>query len=858
MFRKVSTLMVSVIFLFVLSSCDFFSEEEDKVTQTKQLQTPTNISYDYENKLIRWNLVSNADYYIIYIDGKEEAQITSNKYNYDATKSFNVKVKASSNNQSTYSESVQSREYSYDFLDQVKNILVVDGILTWDSVPNAEGYQIKINGVEQSSLLTNNYFEGIVPGQSTSIFVRAVKSSTSNGGYISEYSNETVVRILEAPVLTFTKANKQITWNSISGAEGYDIKINKDGEFIFSTSLGVQTTSYIYEYTLAGTYEVFVQAKISTTDSYNSKYSNAYEIIRLDNPKWLELSDADKGVTNILFQDVQNADFYNVYVDDVNVNMTNRNSFEHSFDLLSTLEISHKVEIQSKSNLNHILDAVEPYEFLLTKLATPQNITINDGVIMWDDVNKASGYIVYIDGSKYEVSNTEINIPTFSAGIHTASVVARGNGSFIISSTPSPDYTIKKLNAPSNISIENYLIKWDSVFESTTYRVLIGDTLVQESSNNSFFIDPEFITTQSVIKIVAIGNGVNILDSDASNTQPITRLSAPTSLSTDNNNITWNEVVGADEYELHINNVVRVVKGTSFPWIDVTEGDKVIYVFALGNGSNLVTSKSSQTLAVKKLATPQFSDTTNVFNWNQVSGAFQYELTIGSQVFFVDKLNSSFEHKFTNSGSYHLKLRAVGDGISTVSSKYDTMIHSVTKLATPVGNPVFSVSKVDNQFLIGITNTVTNASGYEFSVGGVINESKTRTFAYDISSPGAYAIMVRATGDDFYYVDSNLSSSVTYTVLPTVTNVSFQYDMKDSYLLTWNAVNSATAYIVKVTKYDFNNNLVSTSSFTLTNFSLTIGTENVLTVQISITVVGNNLLTFNSSEYSNIFNVGGD
>ena len=524
---------------FILTACG------NKTTEIPETNLSTPLNLDYANNTISWEIVDNAEKYILEIGGENPVEVSGTTYSYSSNgNSFNFRIKAVASefiegSSIKYLDSEYSERTYVSYLAQVTNFVVRDGKLHWDAVEDADGYVMRINGIEQE-MITTNYFDGFTPGQSSTVFVKAARLDNDNNIYISEYSNETVVTLLPSPILQFDNASKTIFWNAINGAQGYVLEISYNDEVILSETLGLDTTSRVYEFLNPGDY--FIKAKSTADDDgvIDSKFSESISVHRLDNPQNFTVSQGTGTyISNVLFDDVELAKAFEVKVDGVIINLTTRNSFEFTFPI-SDNEVISTFSVTSKGDNKFILDAKEEKLFELTKLATPTNITINDTIVTWSNVNKNSGYVVNLDGQEYIVTSNVFELDQLTAGNHIIKIRTRGNGSYYVGSNYSTNYDFTKLNAPTNLSISNKTLTWSSISGATSYKIQIGDLPTTYATNNSYSLNDSDITASTDIKVSAVGNGGNILDSNYSNTVIAYRLNTPTSLGVNNDFVFWN------------------------------------------------------------------------------------------------------------------------------------------------------------------------------------------------------------------------------------------------------------------------------------------------------------------------------
>lgn len=801
---------------------------------------------DYDGTTISWSSVPNARSYTVLINGQEYREVEGTSVAYDAAQtSFTVAFIANGDGEE-YENSETSAEFSFRYLQPVQNIKLVDGILHWDPVENATGYKLMINGVEQSEVLTENSYSGLTPGSSESVYVKAVAEGEGVVKYFSEYSNETIANVTIAPVLKFDNASLRVYWDAVDTASGYKVSVQKDGQTIETRTLGMGETSYSYSYQQAGTYAVRVQTLVAAGSSLNdSKYSDPMEIVRLSNPKQITTEQASDTTVNVMFEDVPKAQNFEVRVNGVVENLTQRNSFEYRFPASST-EQNHTITIVSRGDGNTVLDALEAEQFTLTKLGQPTNLAASGEKLMWNRVNKASGYVVTIDGEEYIAETNEMDLPELSAGSHQIRVRARGNGSNVIDSSLTETYTVQKLSAPDNLRISENILTWNAVQGAENYIVYIDDQ-VRNSSAASFQIDGADVAADSLIKVMAVGNGAEVLDSNFSASLVVHRLSAPGNFTTDNENLKWNAVPGASGYTLRVNSRVYTgITTTSFSWSNLTAGEKRISIMAVGDGETFFDSGYTAEIVVEKLETPVLTVGATGYEWNAVAGAFEFELAEGSTRWFEDGSARRYEPNYTTAGNKVFMIRAVGDGSSTVSSQWAEIQHSVTAEEGLPHDDAFAVKQEGNAFVIQVKSPIDGAT-YLYNIDGKDYESQESSYSYTRNTAGTFTVRIAVKGDGFNTVSSDYCASQSYTVLGEPGSISISYIEDDFYLIRWDNVSGAMNYKIEYTVHYNDGSVSDEITFTQTQTSFEFdASKGVQKIEIRVTAIGNGNTTFDS------------
>lgn len=154
-------LLILLLILFVFSGCSFVEE---------RLDTPTNLRYEGFN--LYFDPVDNADSYIIdfgdYTEQTDKPYLELYEFG-----DYEVKVKAEA---AGYQDSYYSEKLSFSVVADFPvptNLNYVDGILFWDSVPNAIHYAIYV-GTNLYTTTDTNKSLSLTSSYRTEIKVRAI------------------------------------------------------------------------------------------------------------------------------------------------------------------------------------------------------------------------------------------------------------------------------------------------------------------------------------------------------------------------------------------------------------------------------------------------------------------------------------------------------------------------------------------------------------------------------------------------------------------------------------------------------------------------------------------------------------
>jgi len=792
--------------------------------QFELLDVPTNIKFDAENKIITWDLVKNAYKYEVTINGVEKTTVVNNSYQYEpGKKDFTVSVKAVGDHLNYVFDSDNSESKEFVFLPQVENLTMVDGVLVWNGSEKATGYKIKIDNILQSTILDKPQYTNIVPGESYSISILQVSDKAT---YYSEWSEPVFISICVTPQIRYEDG--VIAWTGIANASGYKVSLSLNGEEINVPNLSSQNTSYFNEFAQAGIYKIKVSTLADEEKGYfGSKFSNEIEIIRLEKPSTGKVFDINTQIneTYINFDTVLYAKNYRVRINGTESKEVAGSPFyfkdsKYYTDL--TAESTIKVEIfavgdgQSYSTDKVILDSLVGYEFTITKVATPTEVTIENSTIKWDIIPHSSGYVVDINGKIYYPTTNILELPEgLSSGEHKVTVRALGNGSAYISSNKSKVLTFDKLATPTGLEIVNGVLRWDIVHGAEKYDIKVGEYTTQVVTN-SFTIEEQYISTDgTAIYVKALGNNSTKVDSGMSNTDVVIRLRKVNGLSIvedstslASSKLVWNAVTAGEgvrvSYRIKVGNTtVETVTGTSYDvnnlasyFEDPTKSYSVT-VQAIGNQKTYFAGEISDPLNIQKLATPNVViKDKNVISWEGVINASKYAVYLNNEVVYS---GIEPECKLNVTQDAVLKVIALGDlGVNTINSiPYEQLI-----TVTPQEKPQIKIESVDGDLVtVKVVNPYHEDTVFEFNGGVERVVTSDYTATIKLNAGITTSITVVAYGGIFndsineYMLDSVPSSAKDITLLSNPSINDFDVSVSNNtYTLRYSSAAKAVAY----------------------------------------------------------------
>lgn len=740
------------------------------------LSAPTEITYDSET--FRWTAVKDAVSYQIKI-GTEEFTSTENSFVYAAgTKDFNISIRAMGNPADGLYNSAYGEEMSYTYLKKITSINVDSGTLVWDAVENAAKYKIKIGGITENQLLTTNRYDKLQSGTSYRIQVLPIGTSDF---YFSQWSTEITVNILRAPAVSF--GDNVIRWDEVSGSSGYEVVIEKGGETLKTDSVNSESRIYNYSFDEAGEYSVKVKALSLTGGGiYESKYSVPFRVKRLASPTEVVVTNQplEQKQVSVSFNPVAESSGYKLKANGAEISdITEGSSFAVDISIMTSeiAESTVNFEVLAKGSITAtaaILDS-SASTVSVTKLATPQNVSISGRVVSWDNVSHTSKYVVTVNGKRTEITTNSYTFTDLAAGDIAVYVQAMGNAQNIVTSGYSNVINARKLAKPTNLTLNaNGLLSWDVVNGATSYSVSIGQQKLTPDTNsvniNSHLSN--IIEGQGVqISVYAQGNSETIIDSDSSDTKTLSRYTRPTAVQLSGDNLVWQGAavngIPAKNYLLYIDqNQPITLQATSYALTNFTAGTHTVKVVTVGNRVDTIDSPQSDTFTFTKRG--EIENLVRVdgkYTWDAVSGA-SYEVTFGDATPVITA-EAQLTVPFVKAGQYAVKIKVLGNDADIADSDTTTFQQKVSAITTPVRDSDFRLVKDGNKVTITITGEQ-NVAGYQFIVSGVVNEQTEKTFEYTMTTAGAtYLFKVVFVGQKFIgdvlFINSNPSAEITIT-----------------------------------------------------------------------------------------------
>lgn len=813
----------------------------------------------YTDGMLKWNAVASAVKYKVNINGTDY-ETTKNQLQYDAkSEAFSVTVQAIGNHESTYNGAISAQK-SFVYLSVVEGITVEDGILKWNEVEGATGYQVKLYGQTSSPLTVNsNQYEGLSSGTQYNVSILPV-AERKDTSYFSDWCTTVPVSILTVPQVKWTAgvdvdgidAVNALNWNQVSNASGYQYSVTLPDGSVDSGTLGNATNFYSSAFSMVGAYVIRVKATANgSAGIYDSAYSEPITVVRLSAPSISteRISSTAYSLANgfrVSFDQVSGASGYQLYKDGTSVMNSTTPQFVYA-DLVPASNLREtKIAFYVQSmgnispdgktiNLSSMTGDNSPSSaFTITVLASPMNPTIEGFQYQFTGTANTYGYNISINNDNKTSMEETYDLSELRSSTYDVKVCSMGNGKEILPSNYSTSITVSRLNAPYNLTVStdesDGVLGFDGDDRALSYSAYITgqqEALPVDTTTNV----KQYISTQATIIVMySIANEfkdtektIYHMTSPASSNYTFFKLEAPNNINFNDTDMTWNgpsnlnaSAAYTPTYKI-VDGARQTVyngsfSGLSYPLATLEGGNAYSFgIIAIGDGSHYVNSDMAYSREIMKLETPELTINQNSqsYEWMSVSGASGYVLSIDGVIvsngIHISGNVYSYSPTYIDLGNHSVILYATGDhGVSTINS----MNFEYTQLVKQLTTPSFSYSYNsdyyvdDGQINIKITTTSTYCTGYYYIIGGTSHLSPELGYSFIPNTSGKIDISVYAKGGGFdetgvYYSDSQESAVKTLTLLGYPSSETFEVNQDG--VISWGKVNAASGYICTLT-----------------------------------------------------------
>ena len=787
------------------------------IAVNEKLLAPAELRAD--GNTVSWSAVAHASGYCIKVgDGAWSEAQTGTSYMLVGveTGTHTVYVKAvSSDDLYTESDAAQI-SVSVEYQLVAPTLTLDDKTVSWTAVEKATGYAVKVNDGEWSSAQTEtSYTLAETAAGKYTVSVKAVSSSSEVKDSTESSVTITVTQKLTAPVLT--ENDGAIRWNAVENASGYRIKIGNGNWGAMQTA-----TSYTLTDLPASTYTVYVKA-VSTdewyleSDAANVSVTVADIIAPVITKKNGKTDHFVAAGTNVALASSGIAGYLSATEETTTATFTYdkvlRNGVERTGVSQFTIAKNEvwEVFVTVKDEANN--ESYGYIQFVADNLKDGF-ISFNDGVwvfgFTWPGNDAGAGQrTIYKlgEGTKY------VNI--LMVNDDTSTLITDKYGKVTLKANFTSVYEIGLLASMNSVRMSMKLSAQTTVpcvfdgicstqfgYDGNWY-VWKNDGIYNGSNEkiggtDFFEIYAATLTDRSDgYRYQAFGTGANgvlsnftlEIDHIAFLTSGAEKLSTP-ELTVNGKAVSWNAVENAAGYRVQLGDGEwsALQTGTSFTLTESAGGVYTVKVKAVPKEQYYRESDAAQisVTITEQLATPVLTVDANTVRWEAVTHADGYMIKVDDGEWTKQ---TACEYTFTaNAGSHTLIVKAVSDSeIYTESEEASQTVQVTLALATP------ELTLSDKTVT---WNAVANATGYMVKVNdGEWSEAQIGTsYTLAETTAGKYTVSVKAVDSSGNYNDSAAAQKDIEVIVTLSTPVLTQ----ENAVVSWNAIEHATGYQVKI------------------------------------------------------------
>ncbi len=599
--------------------------------------------------------------------------------------------------------------------------------ITWNAVENAEYYLVSINGGEERKI-TSPLF--IYNAMQQSFTVKVTAKNEKN-----ELSAEDTFQPLGQITEISVDENGRLTWNTVDYATGYAVRIDNAQDPI------VVSTNYM-DLTEVGKHTYEVKPVMQNDDHYFSSYSEKKTVTILEQVAGDSIT-YSQGY--IVWDYVSGAVAYEIAINGTVIDSVNTTKL-----LYDPMGADFDVTVKAVGNHVDVFDgaASEPKSFIFLDPVT--GVKIVDGILVWDPVEKATGYRLKLNGREISETMVETKYTGLTEGVTTEVQIMPLSADAATFSNWSPAISVYLMPAP--------VLQWNTGYH-------MGD-----SQTASIFWNWD--DTQAVT-----GFTVKVIDPNGGET---------------------------------ITNLPGTQRSFADPYL--LAGDYKVSVQANSAESNVYSSKFSKEITVRRLATPgnnvqKFieSDANDIskgftVTFERVFNASKYYLyqdgnkirETADQLQF--KVQNFHDPDAVNGQTLNFKIVAVGsnmlvNGVVTLDSLMDNALSfTITVLPAPtvIGMEGFNLAYTG----------VTGNNGYRVTAGAKVYDSTATTCSLTELEAGGYDVTVCTKGDGRFILPSIKTPSIRVERLDAPTNIRIDTSEASEGVITYSPVLYASGYYI--------------------------------------------------------------
>ena len=563
------------------------------------LEHPKKISV--ENNLISWNQIENATGYKIAVnrDEKETSATLFDLSEFTESKSYNVRIRASGN-QIKHSDSDWSQSVTVIRLP-APTLQVTKTKLVWNQIEKNSGYELYCDGIYFAHIKQDVTEYDLLHVKTDATFQIQAKGDSF---YLldSPLSEKVSASKLAAPA-NLQKKEGFINWDAVVGADRYRI----GGDLPLAET---SSTSYDLQSVKPGKYNVSVQAASNREDICDSDQSHIG--ITIEKKPLGPLSGIAIHGDRLVWHRLDHASGYKIIIKQNQTVLKEilESAAEEFADLLEIglIDGTYTIEIVALGNEFYQDSKKETISYTKKTPAAQKpalgailNVTIHQGVLKWDTVPGASGYVVNMMLGKVSIYNTNVvgddppllDIPGLwlEPGNYTVSLYALGNTQYDNSPIVSLPYTIVRLETPTKLSSNGTRLTWESVKNADNYSITVEDGNPVTVTGTAYNYDTALNPGNYFFAVQAVSNNREIQNSVPATlnyTEPKRTLGRVGNSRIEYGTFKWDALEHATGYVVHVKNHSKVVLHT-FEKAITNELEVDLYALNLPLGEYTVT-----------------------------------------------------------------------------------------------------------------------------------------------------------------------------------------------------------------------------------------------------------------------------
>ena len=503
--------------------------------------------------------------------------------------------------------------------------------------------------------------------------------------------------------LYVSAANGQISWSSAGVNASYKVVIkNLTAGSESERTMGER--ALVYNFSEAGDYEIIVTSSAKSGKAY-------YQHKRL-----AKVSNFSVEGNLLKFNAVPNAQKYYITLDcgtegHSHVLYDNGAFTTYDFSACDMKEegITFIVTAEAEGYISSVSDE---FVFIRT-LAMPEGLAINDGVLTWEAVENATGYVLTIDevAIALPADRRSFDFGGYAKGEYAIAVYATAKG-YNPSAAAAYAYNKQTLPAPAALAVSGDTVSWNAVEGAIGYLVSVNGN-VYEAEGTSLVLAEEVFSAdiaQYEIRVMAIA------EDEAENsayTAPVTLSVSFDTAEYGEGEICWNPIKAAQYYVVYLNDekLAEVRDGSNAYAIEFEAAGVHTVSVSFVDHDGKESAAIDIEVAVYEIALDVDGALIDVDNLYKA---------YGDPIELPDGLEN---RGYTFGGWYNVKNGAENNGIKFEDAYYPNE-YNVTLYAYWISNPYLAKTILDVESNIGMDQTVYYGKDYSLGLGFTSDDLK--------------------------------------------------------------------------------------------------------------------------------------